>query len=121
MRYPTVSIDVIVVSICSMSAAPNRLVITDIGGSSLAVSGEIDAHSAPVLAEHLEGCLAAESDVVVDLAAVTFIDSSGLRVLIDAKQRCDAASNDLVLRSPSHSVVRLLEVAGLDGHFTTAP
>jgi anti-anti-sigma factor len=101
-----------------MSATPNRLVITDHGSCSVGVSGEIDAHSAPMLAERLSGCSGAETDIVIDLSGVTFMDSSGLRVLIDIRQRLEATPHRLVLASPSDSVIRLLEVAGLDGHFT---
>jgi anti-anti-sigma factor len=101
-----------------MSASPNRLVITDQGPSSIVVSGEIDAHSAPALAERLNCCSAVDVDIVVDMSAVTFMDSSGLRVLIDVHQRTADAPHGLVLRAPSASVVRLLEVAGLADHFT---
>ena len=101
-----------------MTASPNRLVITDRGPCSIVVSGEIDAHSAPELAGRLHDCTAVDVDIVVDLAAVTFMDSSGLRVLIDVHQRTQSAPHGLVLQSPSASVVRLLEVAGLDDHFT---
>lgn len=99
-------------------SAPNRLVITDQGPCSVSVRGEIDAHSAPELADHLGGCSGTDTDIVIDMSGVTFMDSSGLRVLIDLRQRIDAGPHELVLRSPSDSVLRLLEVAGLDEHFT---
>lgn len=82
------------------------------------VSGEIDAHSVTSLSDHLSECTATDGDVVIDMSAVTFMDSSGLRLLIDLRQRTEAAPHDLVLRSPSAAVLRLLEVAGLDDHFT---
>ncbi len=104
-----------------MPASPNRLVITDQGPCSINVSGEIDAHSASLLAERLSDCSAVDADIIVDMSEVTFMDSSGLRVLIDIQQRTDAAPHGLVLQSPSASVVRLLEVAGLDDHFTLVP
>lgn len=101
-----------------MPSSPSRLVITDQGPCSIVVSGEIDAHSAPVLAERLSQCAAADTDIVIDMSAVTFMDSSGLRVLIDAQHRVDPAAHGLVLQSPSAAVVRLFEIAGLDDHFT---
>ena len=52
------------------------------------------------------------------MAEVTFMDSSGLRVLIDLHQRLDATSRRLVIDSPSQPVTRLLEVAGLADHFS---
>jgi anti-anti-sigma factor len=94
---------------------PDRLLITELGPNSVALQGEIDAHSAPKLAERFSTL--PTGDVVIVMADVTFMDSSGLRVLIDLQQRVDATSNRLILDAPSQSVVRLLEVSGLDDHF----
>jgi len=94
---------------------PNRLLITELGPGSVALKGEIDAHSAPKLADRFSTL--PSGDVVIVMADVTFMDSSGLRVLIDLQQRVDAASNRLILEAPSQSVVRLLEVSGLADHF----
>ena len=58
-----------------------------------------------------------DHDVVVDLAAVTFMDSSGLAVLVQARQQCQGSCRRLLLVHPSPPVIRLLEVAGLDGWF----
>ena len=101
-----------------MSASSNRLEISDQGPCSFTVSGEIDAHSAPALADRLNDCSGDETDIVIDMSGVTFMDSSGLRVLIDLRHRIEAAPHGLVLHAPSETVVRLLEVAGLDDHFT---
>jgi anti-anti-sigma factor len=52
------------------------------------------------------------------MAEVSFMDSSGLRVLLDLHQRAGEAGRRLVLRTPSQSVTKLLEVSGLSDHFT---
>ncbi|MGE5211701.1 MAG: STAS domain-containing protein [Acidobacteriota bacterium] len=104
----------------SLSSSPNRLEIAECGSNALSVSGEIDAHSAPVLAERFATLSSDAGDVVVDLSGVTFMDSSGLRELIELQQRVGTPPNGLVLQSPSQTVLHLLEVAGLDGHFTVA-
>ena len=96
----------------------DRLVIVESESSSVALRGEIDAHSAPALAGRFETLPAGDDDVVIDMADVTFMDSSGLRVLIDLHERLGAASRRLVIDSPSQPVTRLLEVAGLADHFT---
>ena len=101
-----------------MSASSNRLEITAQGPCAVTVSGEIDAHSAPLLADHLSDCAATDTDIAIDLSGVSFMDSSGLRMLIELRQRVEDAPHGLVLRSPSDTVLRLLEVAGLDDHFT---
>ena len=83
----------------------------------LVLQGEIDSYTAPDLADRLGADPPVE---VVDVAGVTFIDSSGLRVIVEAHQSRIAAGSRLVLRSPSAAVQRLLEISGLAGHLDVA-
>ena len=55
--------------------------------------------------------------VMVDMSDVTFMDSSGLRVLVEAQQRAESGGPSLVLRSPSRQITRLLDLAGLTENF----
>jgi anti-sigma B factor antagonist len=99
----------------SMSQPSTRLeVIAD--GPNLVVRGEIDAHVAATLAGHLDPLPGADGDVRVDVSGVDFVDSSGLRVFIDAHQRARAADRRLVIVQPSRAVSRLLEISGLADH-----
>jgi anti-sigma B factor antagonist len=83
----------------------------------LIVAGELDPHTAPDLGAHLDEAVAEGSArVVLDLAAVGFIDSSGLRVLISAQQDLAAAGRSLVVRNPSDTASRLFEITGLSEH-----
>ncbi len=82
------------------------------GGAALA--GEIDAHTAPRLVEAFEG----DGDLVLDLSEIEFVDSSGLRVLIDLHQARAAAGASFVIRRPSSAVQRLLEVSGVGEYLT---
>lgn len=100
-----------------MPASSNRLEIVDLDPARIGVRGELDAHTATALTDHLTAWSPADSELVLDLSEVSFIDSSGLRVLIETHQRGAECSHGLVLDSPSHTVRRLLEIAGLDGHF----
>lgn len=93
------------------ASAPLEITRTERG---LQLAGELDAHTAPALQAALE--LATEPRVVVDMAAVEFVDSSGLRVLIQSHQQAEAAGRALVLAQPSESVRRLLEISGLEGY-----
>ena len=109
-----------------MRLMPTRLVITETGPNSVALAGEIDAHSAPQIAERFHGLVGDDDidddiEIVIEMADVTFMDSSGLRVLIELQQRADAATRRLVLRAPSKSVTRLFEVSGLTEHFSIEP
>ena len=77
-----------------------------IDATTIAVSGEVDTHSAPDLA-------AALADPTVDrliLTDVTFIDAAGLTVLLTAHQ---SRPQGLTLGSPTRCALRLLDLAGL--------
>ena len=80
------------------------------GATVVSVAGEIDMITAPKLRECL---LAAQGDVVVDLSAVSFLDSSGIAALINARSQLDAAGGNLTLRNPKGLIRRALEIIGL--------
>jgi anti-sigma B factor antagonist len=84
----------------------------------VSVRGELDAATAPDLAVvchsvHADGA----RDLVIDLTDTSFLDSSGLRVLIDA-HRLFSEGGNLALAHASEPVRRLLEITGLDDYFT---
>jgi anti-sigma B factor antagonist len=85
----------------------------------LALAGELDAHTAPQLAERLRELPAGEGDLVLDVGKVEFMDSSGLRVIIDVHQRAAESGRRLVLSHPTAAVNRLLEISGLSDHLAT--
>ena len=81
----------------------------------IAVSGEVDAHTSPELQRCVDEAVAGgATSLVVDVTEMTFIDSSGLRVLVQARQRAADAGGRFGLHQPSDSVVRLLELTGLN-------
>ena len=81
------------------------------------LDGELDPHTAPTLQDALdEVTRGGASQVVLDLAELRFIDSSGLRVVISAHRALSDGGGQLVLRSPSETASRLLEITGLTGH-----
>jgi anti-sigma B factor antagonist len=100
--------------VCTMSDAPSRLSIS-VAGDRITVSGEIDAFTAPSLVEALTP-FPAEGDVRLDLSGVEFMDSSGLRLMIDTHQRANAESRSLIISNPSKVVHRLMEMSGVIGH-----
>lgn len=77
------------------------------------LSGEIDASCVASLASHLNPLPGTAGDVTIHLANVEFIDSSGLRELIDAHQRAERSGRRVLMTDPSPVVVRLFEVSGL--------
>ena len=96
-----------------MSDPGSRLTVR-IVGDGLSIDGEIDAHTAPRLAAALAD--QAESDVVVaHVGGVTFMDSSGLRVFVEATTRAATQGRVLIISNPSAAVRRVVEISGLDG------
>ena len=79
------------------------------------VSGEIDMVGTPVLATELATVLriTAPKIVLVDLSAVSFLDSTGISALIDAHNRAQASSTHLRLYGASRVVRRPLELTGV--------
>lgn len=98
-----------------MSDPQTRLDVVDSDNGGVTVTGDIDAHSAPELAERLDRFDGA-TERRVDLSNVEFMDSSGLRVLIDAHQKASNAGSRLVLVDPGKAVSRIIEVSGLSDH-----
>ena len=77
-------------------------------------SGEIDSSSSLVLERHLDGVLASRPDeLVIDLCAVTFLDSAGLCVLASAHRRAREQQTPMRLLASSRAVVRPLQITGL--------
>ena len=73
--------------------------------------GELDLATAPKLREALGEIVS--GDVVVDLAGVSFIDSTGLNVLVDAYKRLTTSGHQMTLRAPSRRVMAVLDITGL--------
>jgi anti-sigma B factor antagonist len=76
----------------------------------VAIEGEVDVAQVPGISAVLEEALAEQpSTVVFDLASVTFMDSSGLAIMLGVLQQVDA----VWLRNPSQVVARLVSTTGL--------
>jgi anti-sigma B factor antagonist len=87
----------------------------------VAVSGEIDLGTAGQLRDYLAECLSTEGlrDIVLDLSGVTFMDSTGLQVLISTQRRLEAQGGRLRLVGLRSGVAKILRVTGLDQKFPT--
>jgi anti-sigma B factor antagonist len=83
------------------------------------VTGEVDMYTAPQLKQALLGLIdGGARRVVVDLSAVTFIDSTALGVLIGGVRRLHAADGAMALVVTSRPVERVLSITGLDRVFS---
>ena len=84
-------------------------------------TGELDLATAPALEDALGRAFDGEAGrVVLDLRELEFIDSSGLRTLIQARQMYPNDASALTLRRPQASTTRLLELTGLSDYFTVS-
>ena len=85
----------------------------------LRVRGEIDVASAPEFHASVSDLIGREPEIViVDLGEVSFIDSTGLGVLVGAQKQLRDAGGDLRLVVTQPQITRLLELTGLDEVFT---
>jgi anti-sigma B factor antagonist len=88
----------------------------------LALEGQVDLHVSPKVAASLAALMKQElARIVVDLSDVTYIDSSGLAVLINAAQTVETYGGKLMLAGVQPDVQSILEVAGLSQFFLVYP
>lgn len=91
----------------------------DADGCVVTLVGELDPHTSPLLEQEIdEGLGSGVTRLVLDMANLRFIDSSGLRVIIKAYKELEKREGELVLRSPNQTALRLFEITDLLDHFT---
>jgi anti-anti-sigma factor len=78
----------------------------------LAVSGELDMAGATEFWELATSALDPSREVVLDLGDLEFIDSAGLRAVVRLSE--DACPYGVVLRSPQHNVLRVIEMLSIE-------
>jgi anti-sigma B factor antagonist len=88
----------------------------------LPLEGEIDLHVSPKIAETLRGMIDRKpAQLTVDLSRVTYMDSSGLAVLIEAMQNVQKYDGKFALAGPNKDVLTIFEIARLDQVFHIFP
>lgn len=95
-------------------------VTTDDGILVARLAGELDLTSSDRVTEAVTGALASTgvARVVLDMAGVTFCDSSGLGALLDVRRAAADRDVPVVLRDVTRQVARLLDLADVDGWLT---
>ena len=83
----------------------------------LVLTGDVDFAAHPALTERIGTLVAGGRPVVVDCAGVTFLDSMGLRALVDGLRAARAGGVGFELANPSQPVRRVLELSGIAGVF----
>ena len=88
----------------------------------LAVAGEVDLHVAPALRERVHRAVdAAGRAVILDLSAVTFVDSMALSVIVGAGKRARARQSQVRLVVSRPEIRRVFEITLLDRVFPLDP
>ncbi|GGQ04151.1 STAS domain-containing protein [Streptosporangium pseudovulgare] len=88
----------------------------------VAVEGELDLFTAPFLRDEIRDAIKLDGPrLVLDLADLSFMDSSGLSVLIEAWRLATAQSGGVRLAAPQTPVARILRTTGLDRRIKVYP
>jgi anti-sigma B factor antagonist len=99
-----------------------RCVAGDAGQAVVTVEGQVDLATAPQLAQALaqaqDGTV---TQIVIDLTAVDFLDSVGVRVLVEAAREADQAGVSLIVQGAAGWVARVLEITGVDEYLQVVP
>lgn len=94
------------------------------GGTVVAPVGDVDLTAAPMLKAHLKAAhtaMSAGSLLVIDLAGVPYMDSSGLATLVESMQASRRMGFVLKLCNLGPRVRAIFEIAKLDRVFTIVP
>ena len=90
-------------------------------GALITVRGEIDMATAPQLRDVLDQLIDAGScRIVLDCRELAFLDSSGIGVLVAARNRL-SDEGEIVLDSPQAHVRKVLEITGVGAHLSVVP
>ena len=81
-------------------------------GNGLRIVGELDVATAPRLGDALTDT-ASQSDLVLDLSGVTFLDSDGVHAILELC-RTRNGHGPVVIRNPSRAVTRVFEILALE-------
>ena len=85
------------------------------GSARIELAGELDLATGPDLEQALEAQLAqAVTDLVLDLRGVTFIDSSGLRVVLVASRSASDEGRRLIVVPGDGQVLRVIRLARVE-------
>ena len=88
----------------------------------MAITGDLDMGNSDLVTAGLRSCLDnTDSNVVVDLEGVPFIDSTGIRVLLRAYIGMRNKGRRLVIATADAVLTRVLTVSGADGALVVFP
>jgi anti-sigma B factor antagonist len=84
----------------------------------IVVSGELDLQTAPALRERVDSLVAEGSrSIVLDLAGVSFLDSSGLGALLGIRREITSSGGTLALQDLQPSVRKIFAITRMESAF----
>jgi anti-sigma B factor antagonist len=96
--------------------------VTEGPTTTLRVAGEVDLATADELSQAATAALESGTQtLVIDLAEVTFLDSTGLAVLVAVTNRTTADSVSLTIRDPAPRVRNVINITGLGRFLPISP
>ncbi len=96
-----------------MADEPDVIEVSRRDDGTIVVVGDVDAQSVSTLRSEIDE---RPGPIHLDLASVGFIDSSGIRVLVETHSRCRDVGTDFRIVAVSAPVRRLFEITGLTGY-----
>lgn len=100
-----------------MGWTPGELILSSLRAGdvhTIALRGELDLATAARIEQELKRVEATDAaSIVIDLSGLSFMDSTGIRILIEANVRSRAGSERLALRRGSAAVRRVVELSGV--------
>ena len=105
----------------SMPPGPAAFEVRVSGGNATLTAqlvGELDIVTAPYFEQQIDALRQdGARSLILDLATLSFIDSSGLTALVATLRRYRAEGGDVTLRSPTRATAKVLEICGLSQIF----
>lgn len=78
----------------------------------IALEGRLDTNSSPALETELKAVLDGAATLIFDLAALTYVSSAGLRVLLMAQKAMNAKKGEMIIRNSNADIMDIFEVTG---------
>ena len=103
-----------------MQLPPDFSVTRRRAGSAVVVvpSGEIDVATVDRLQAEIDAAATGSTQVVLDLRAVTFMDSAGLRLVVHSARALEGKGGALAIVRGPKEVQRVFDLVGLEGRMT---
>lgn len=93
---------------------------TSRSGVTLSLRGELDHHAALAVRDMIRDTVEEDlpGKLVLDLSGLSFMDSSGIAVVMGARRDCDGIGAGFAVRGAAGTALRIFQAAGLPGRVT---